>query len=399
MESRYQRYLDEIKTFVDADRVYTDDLRLLAWGTDAGFYRLLPKIVVRSKSEDEVRRLVAAASRLGLPVTFRAAGTSLSGQSVTDSILIVAGKHWEHYSISDDGSCATFGPGVIGKRACELLAPYGRTFGPDPASKNSSMVGGIVMNNASGMSCGVHANSDRVLKSIRIILADGTLLDTADNDSRIAFARSHAGLIDEIAAIRDEIRADAELTERIEFKYSIKNVTGLNLRPFVAYDDPFDIIAHLMVGSEGTLAFMSSVTVNTSHLYPLAASAMLYFDDMAEACRAVVAMRRSASVYSCELLDSKSLASVDDTTGTGLTALLVETRADSEAELQSNIARTVETLKSFRLFREAEFSSDPAVTSRWWNIRSGVFPAVGGTRPLGTTALIEDIAFHIDDLP
>lgn len=399
MESRYQRYLDEIKTFVDADRVYTDDLRLLAWGTDAGFYRLLPKIVVRSKSEDEVRRLVAAASRLGLPVTFRAAGTSLSGQSVTDSILIVAGKHWEHYSISDDGSCATFGPGVIGKRACELLAPYGRTFGPDPASKNSSMVGGIVMNNASGMSCGVHANSDRVLKSIRIILADGTLLDTADKDSRIAFAGSHAGLIDEIAAIRDEIRADAELTERIEFKYSIKNVTGLNLRPFVAYDDPFDIIAHLMVGSEGTLAFMSSVTVNTSHLYPLAASAMLYFDDMAEACRAVVAMRRSASVYSCELLDSKSLASVDDTTGTGLTALLVETRADSEAELQSNIARTVETLKSFRLFRKAEFSSDPAVTSRWWNIRSGVFPAVGGTRPLGTTALIEDIAFHIDDLP
>ena len=115
----------------------------------------------------------------------------------------------------------------IGKRACELLAPYGRTFGPDPASKNSSMVGGIVMNNASGMSCGVHANSDRVLKSIRIILADGTLLDTADKDSRIAFAGSHAGLIDEIAAIRDEIRADAELTERIEFKYSIKNVTGL----------------------------------------------------------------------------------------------------------------------------------------------------------------------------
>jgi len=399
MEKAYIEYLNDIKTFVDKDRIYTDDLRLLAWGTDAGFYRLLPKIVIRSKDENEVSGLIAAASRHGLPVTFRAAGTSLSGQAITDSILIVAGKYWEQYSISEDGSRATFGPGVIGQRACELLAPYGRMFGPDPASKNSAMIGGIVMNNASGMSCGVHANSDRVLDSIRIILSDGTVLDTADPASRDEFAKTHAYMLDEIKAIRDEIKADSVLTERIKFKYSIKNVTGLNLRPFVVYDDPIDIIAHTMVGSEGTLAFMSSVTVNTSHLYPFSATAMLYFQDLAEACRAVVAMRKSAPVYSCELLDSKSLASVRDRTGENLTALLVETKSDNEEDLQSNIAKTLEVLKPFNLYRQAEFSSDPAVTQKWWKIRSGVFPAVGGTRPLGTTSIIEDIAFHIDDLP
>lgn len=399
MEKAYQAFLNDIKRFVDAGRIYTDDLRLLAWGTDAGFYRLLPRIVIRSKDEQEVSKLLAVASRHALPVTFRAAGTSLSGQAITDSILIVAGKNWEHYSINDDGSKATFGPGVIGRRASELLQPYGRMFGPDPASKNSAMVGGIVMNNASGMSCGVHANSDRVLDSIRIILADGTTLDTADNDSRNEFLRTHEALVAEIVAIRDEIKADKELSERIRFKYSIKNVTGLNLRPFVVYDDPIDIIAHTMVGSEGTLAFMSSVTVNTSHLYPFGASAMLYFDDMAEACRAVVAMRKSAPVYSCELLDSKSLASVNDDTGVGLTALLVETKADTREELDDNVAKTLDVLKPYKLFKAAEFSSDPAVTSKWWNIRSGIFPAVGGTRPLGTTSLIEDIAFHIDDLP
>lgn len=398
-DARYRAFYNEICRFVDRDRVYTDDLRLLTWGTDAGFYRLIPKIVIRSDGEYEVAKLLAAASRHGIPVTFRAAGTSLSGQSITDSVLIVAGKNWESYSIAPDGMKATFGPGLIGMRANELLSPYGRTFGPDPASKRSAMVGGIVMNNASGMSCGVHANSDRVLDSIRIILADGSILDSSDADSRIAFAESHKPLIDEITAIRDEIKADKELLSRIEYKYSIKNVTGLNLRPFIAFDDPVDIIAHLMVGSEGTLAFMSSVTVNTSHLYPLGASAMVYFDDLAEACRAVVAMRKDAPVYSCELLDSKSLASVNDTTGTGLAALLIETKADTQEELDSNISKTLDVLKSFRLYKNAVFSSDPAVTSKWWDIRSGVFPAVGGTRPLGTTSLIEDIAFHIDDLP
>ncbi len=399
MKQAYKSYLEEISTFVATDRIYTDELRLLAWGTDAGFYRLTPQIVIRSKDENEVSRLLAAASRHNLPVTFRAAGTSLSGQAITDSILIVAGKSWEQVSISPDGKRATFGPGVIGMRANELLKPYGRTFGPDPASKKSAMVGGIVMNNASGMSCGVHANSDRVLADIRIVLADGTVLDTSDSKSRIAFGASHKKLISEIEAIRDDIRNDKQLSERIAYKYSIKNVTGLNLRPFMAYDDPIDIIAHCMVGSEGTLAFMSSVTVNTSHLYPCTASAMLYFDDLAEACRAVVAMRKSGSVYSCELLDSKSLASVNDTTGENLTALLVEVAADNETDLNKKTTQTLDCLSQFRLFKPAAFSSDPETTSQWWNIRSGVFPAVGGTRPAGTTALIEDIAFHIDDLP
>ncbi len=396
---KYRQFLKEIREFVDAQRIYTDDLRLLAWGTDAGFYRLLPKIVIRSKDENEVARLLAAASRHALPVTFRAAGTSLSGQSITDSVLIVAGKNWEGYEINADGSKATFQPGVIGMRANELLKPYGRTFGPDPASKRSAMVGGIVMNNASGMSCGVHANSDRVLDSVRIVLADGTVLDTSDRRSRIAFLRTHKALVDEICAIRDEINGDSALKQRIAHKYSIKNVTGLNLRPFIIYDDPIDIIAHAMVGSEGTLAFLSSVTVNTSHLYPAGASAMVYFDDLAEACRAVVAMRKNANLYSCELLDSKSLESVGDSTGEGLTALLLETKADSREELDANIAKALDVLSGFRLYKPACFSSDEAVTSKWWNIRSGVFPAVGGTRPRGTTSLIEDIAFHIDDLP
>ena len=340
-------FIRELKKTIDADRVYTDELRRLAWGTDAGFYHLVPQVVIRAKDREEVSIILRMASDYNLPVTFRAAGTSLSGQAISDSILIVAGKNWEGYDISDDASTVTLQPGIIGQRVNELLAPYGRMFAPDPASKKSAMVGGIIINNASGMNCGTHANSDHILKSMGIILADGTMLDTADEDSRRNFAEVHPEILREICDIRDEIRSDAELVALIKHKYGIKNVTGLNLRPFVEYDDPYEIIAHCMVGSEGTLGFMYSATVATSHLYSLGASAMLYFDDLAEACHAVVALRKHAPVYSCELLDKKSLASVHDTTGEGLTALLLETKADDEATLQANISTIMETLRPF----------------------------------------------------
>lgn len=398
MDPKYQDYVNRISAFIPKERIYTDDLRRIAWGADAGFYHLTPQVVVRSASEAEVSQLLQVASVLNLPVTFRAAGTSLSGQAISDSILIVAGKNWEKYSIAPDHKTITLQPGIIGARVCEILAPLGLTFSPDPASKKSAMVGGIVCNNASGMNCGTHANSDKVLESVRIVLADGTVLDTASEESRQQFRSTHNHVIEGIEAIRKEIMDDPELVELIRYKYSIKNVTGLNLRPFIEYTDPFEIIAHCMVGSEGTLAFLSEITARTAHLYPYSASAMLYFTTPREACEAVLAMK-PGPVFSAEMLDSKSLEAANDTTGHNLTAILTETKADTKEELQSNIDAIMQILSRFNLAVPAKFTDDPAVYSEYWNLRSGVFPAVGGTRPLGTTVLIEDIAFHIEDLP
>ncbi len=396
LQGKHKQYLQAISTFIPKNRVYTDSLRTLAWGTDAGFYRLIPKMVVRAVSEREVSLLLRAAAALDLPVTFRAGGTSLSGQSISDSVLIVAGKFWERYQVHDNGESITLEPGIIGARVNEILKPYGKIFTPDPASIKSAMVGGIVANNASGMNCGTHANSDKMLISARIVLADGTVVDTAkpsDNERE-------REVIEGLKKLRDEIRADKELSERIAKKYSIKNVTGLNLRPFVAYDDPYEILAHLMVGSEGTLGFISEVTMRTGPLIPFTASAMVYFSDMREACEAVVALKKAdLGVYSCEMLDKKSLASVNDNTGENLTALLIETRANSKEELNKHMADILALLKNYNLFVKPEFQTNPQKTAALWQMRSGVFPAVGGTRPIGTTSLIEDIAFHIEDLP
>ena len=440
-----QNFLADLRQFIPSERIYTDELRTLGWGTDASFYRQIPKVVIRSDGEEEISKIVKACKKYNLPFTFRAAGTSLSGQSCTDSVLIVAGKHWEKWSLTPNPSPMGEGnsdengelfiklqPGIVGSRVNEILKPYGRVFPPDPASIGSAMVGGIVINNASGMNCGVHANSDRMMISARIILTDGTVLDTGSEKSREAFRKSHPEFLAKIEALRDKVRADKELSERISKKYSIKNVTGLNLRPLIAYDDPFDIIAHSMVGSEGTLAFLSEVTMKTLHDYQFKASAMVYFLTMKESCEAVVAMKKlkagdedlkmsaeNLMVKSAEMLDYKSLSSVDDPVYLqyqkdvdagkidgvqpgdyhNLTAILTETKGITHEQLLEKIAKIKECLGQFRLYIPAEFTEDPAVYGKYWAIRSGIFPSVGGTRPVGTSCLIEDVAFPIESLP
>ena len=440
-----QNFLADLRQFIPSERIYTDELRTLGWGTDASFYRQIPKVVIRSDGEEEISKIVKACKKYNLPFTFRAAGTSLSGQSCTDSVLIVAGKHWEKWSLTPNPSPMGEGnsdengelfiklqPGIVGSRVNEILKPYGRVFPPDPASIGSAMVGGIVINNASGMNCGVHANSDRMMISARIILTDGTVLDTGSEKSREAFRKSHPEFLAKIEALRDKVRADKELSERISKKYSIKNVTGLNLRPLIAYDDPFDIIAHSMVGSEGTLAFLSEVTMKTLHDYKFKASAMVYFLTMKESCEAVVAMKKlkagdddlkmsaeNLMVKSAEMLDYKSLSSVDDPVYLqyqkdvdagkidgvqpgdyhNLTAILTETKGITHEQLLEKIAKIKECLGQFRLYIPAEFTEDPAVYGKYWAIRSGIFPSVGGTRPVGTSCLIEDVAFPIESLP
>ena len=394
---KMKSFKSEISSIIDKDRIYTDELRLLAWGTDAGFYRLVPQMVIRSKTEEEVSSILKAASEYSVPVTFRAAGTSLSGQAVSDSVLVVAGKHWEDIHTEDQGQTVTLQPGVIGAKVNEFLKPYGRKFGPDPASIKSCMVGGIVMNNASGMSCGTWANSDRVLLSGRMVFADGTVLDTADPQSREAFRRSHPEILSSIEDLRDEVLADKELSDRIRHKYSIKNVTGLNLLPLVTYTDPFDIILHLMVGSEGTLAFLSEVKLKTLKTAPLRADAMIYFKDMVQAAKAVIAMK-ALDVSAAEMLDKRSLASVNAGEIEGLTAVLTMVEAQSQHELADKVKAVTDVLKDFDTYGEVEFTTDPEEYGRYWAIRSGIFPTVGGMRRPGTTCLIEDVAFHVEDL-
>jgi len=147
-------FLAEVERLIPAERRFDDPLSTLAFGTDASFYRLVPKLVVRVESEAEVVQLLKLAHAERVPVTFRAAGTSLSGQAISDSVLIVLGDSWNGREIRNGGEQIRLQPGVIGANANAVLAPFQRKIGPDPASINAAKIGGIVANNSSGMCCG-----------------------------------------------------------------------------------------------------------------------------------------------------------------------------------------------------------------------------------------------------
>ncbi|MDF2490217.1 MAG: D-lactate dehydrogenase, partial [Pseudomonas sp.] len=135
-------FLDTVEQLIPRDRRFDDPLSTLAFGTDASFYRLIPQLVIRVESEAEVASLLRAAHAHQVAITFRAAGTSLSGQAVSDSVLLVLGDHWNGREIRDGGSQIRLQPGVIGAQANAWLAPYGRKIGPDPASINACKIGG-----------------------------------------------------------------------------------------------------------------------------------------------------------------------------------------------------------------------------------------------------------------
>mgnify|MGYP000585579177 FL=1 len=277
---KYQQFYDDLRAFLPEQRLFTDPLRTLTYGTDASFYRLIPKIVIKADCETEVSRILQAADRHNIPLTFRAAGTSLSGQAVTDSVLVVCGGNWNAHEILDDGHRIRLQPGVVGGHANRYLAPYGRKIGPDPASINAAMIGGIVANNASGMCCGVAQNSYQTIHSMRILFHDGTLLDTADEKSRAHFKQAHARLFDDIVQLSESVRANTELAERIRQKFKIKNTNGYSLNALVDFTDPIDILLHLMIGSEGSLGFISEVIYDTVVEHPDKASALMIFPDI-----------------------------------------------------------------------------------------------------------------------
>lgn len=401
----FDGFYHAVSAILPKERCFTDELRTFCWGTDASFYRYTPKMVLFPRNESQVSAILKIAAEQKIGITFRAAGTSLSGQSVSDSVLMVAGKGWEDCQVHEES--VTVQPGLVGGRLNEILAKSGRRFPPDPASINSAMLGGIIANNASGMNCGVHANSDRVLISARVVFADGTVLDTGDAASRDDFSRTHGDFIKRLMALREEVLGSESLRALIERKYSIKNVMGLNLLPLLRFDDPFKIIAHLMVGSEGTLAFLSQATLMTEKILPKSASAMVYFPTLKRACQAVQALK-NAPAASTELLDRPALRSVEGRPGMpdyladlpdDATALLLETRSNTEEQLQEQIAAIKEALAGFETLFPIEFTTDTAISGVWWGIRSGLLPSVGGMRAPGTTCLIEDVAFPLDVLP
>ncbi len=401
-----KRLAADLAAVVGEARVTTRAIDRIAWASDASFYRLIPEAVVHAKSADEVRGLFAVARVHGVPLVFRAAGTSLSGQSITDGILVETARGFRGFSVEENGSKIRVQPGVIGAHANRALRGFGRKIGPDPASIATCTVGGIVANNASGMCCGVAQNAYHTLESLTFLLPSGTAIDTARPDADDVFRAKEPALWQGLAELRARVVSDAALSARIRAKYRTKNTTGYSLNAFLDHERPVDVFRHLLVGSEGTLAFVSEAVLRTVPDLPVKVTGLLLFPDLYAACAAIVPLNE-AGAKALEVMDRAALRSVEGEPGVppalrtlppGAAGLLAEFQAAREDE-REELARVAASAASpLTLLEPARFTDDAAEQARLWRVRQGMFPSVGAVRKSGTTVIIEDVAFPVDRL-
>ncbi|MFN8112031.1 MAG: FAD-binding and (Fe-S)-binding domain-containing protein [Solirubrobacterales bacterium] len=375
---------------------------LIRYASDASPYRRIPAAVVQPRSGEEVAALMAFARGSRAPLVFRSGGTSLNGQSQTDGIMADVRRHFGGIEVLDDGARVRVGPGAILGHVNRVLAPYGRKLGPDPASTDIATVGGVIANNSGGMRCGVTADSYRTVSALTFALPSGTIVDTAAPDAAQRFAAAEPELVAGLEAIRDEIRSDGDLRERIARKFEIKNTTGYRLCAFLDADEPLEIFRRLLVGSEGTLAFISEAVYETVALPARTTLTWIHFDSIAAATEPVPDLV-AAGATAVELMVAPALmVAANSIPGTPeywkelpleSAALLVEFGADDEAGLAPGEATTAELLNALesKPFRGPEFTHDQETIELYWRVREGLHGLVGRLRPPGTALIVEDV--------
>ncbi|MCB0910160.1 MAG: FAD-binding oxidoreductase [Propionibacteriaceae bacterium] len=373
---------------------------------DASHFLLLPSAIVAPRDADEVARLLRATAAAGVPLTFRSGGTSLSGQAGTEGVLADVRRHFKGVEVLDDGARVRVQPGVTVKQLNAHLAPYGRKFGPDPASEAACTIGGVVANNSSGMACGTVENSYRTIESVVAVLPSGTVIDTgapdADEKLRALEPALHEGLL----KLRERVVSNPASVARIAQQFSMKNTMGYGLNALVDHDTVPAILTHLLVGSEGTLAFLASATFRTIDLRTHGATALLVFDDLYAANASLPALVATGAA-TLELMDATSLrvgqafpdtpAMIKELSVDKQAALLVEYQATTRAEVEHLAASARPTLDQLPV-GPVELTEDPVVRGKLWKLRKGLYTSVAGARTSGTTALLEDVVVPVAKL-
>jgi D-lactate dehydrogenase len=390
----------ELEQLLGADRVLSRPSDLVAYASDASPYRRFPRAVVEARNAEDVARVLRFGRERSIPVTFRAGGTSLNGQGQSDGILVDVRKHFGGVRAEEDGARVRVKPGTVLGHANRVLAPHGTRIGPDPASIDVCTVGGVVANNSGGMRCGVTKDSYSTVRELTFVLSSGTKIDTGAADAAERFAAAEPELAASLEAIRDEIRADAELAERIRRKFAIKNTTGYRLCAFLDADEPLEIFRRLLIGSEGTLAFVAEVVFETVPVPPATTTAWVHFPGIDEAVAPVQDLVASGAT-AVELMVAPALITAAwNMVGAPQewkelppesAVLLVEFGGADEGDLAAQVLRAEAVLRSHETIRPIDFSRDPEEIELAWRVREGLHGLIGRVRPEGTALIVEDV--------
>lgn len=374
---------------------------------DASHYLLRPQAVATAWNAGQVAAVMGACKRLGVPLTFRAGGTSLSGQALSDGVLVDTRTGFNAVEVLDGGERVRVQPGVTVRMANARLAPHRRKIGPDPASEIACTLGGVIANNSAGMQCGTAFNSYATVESMVVVLPSGTIVDTALPDADRRLASDEPDLHEGLQRLRDRVRADASSVATVRRLFSIKNTMGYGLNAFLDADEPADIVMKLMIGSEGTLGFIASAVLRTIDVLPHAATGLLVLPDV-HAASELVPEVLATGVATAELLDAASLrvAGADPAAPEAIrrlevadhAALLIEFQASTPAALQDLQSTASQQLAALPLTQPLVLTTDAAERAKLWRTRKGLYSAVAGARPSGANALLEDVAVPVDRL-
>ncbi len=390
----------ELEDLLGSGRVLARASDIVRYASDASPYRLFPQAVVMARDAADVAKVLAYGKRSGIPVTFRAGGTSLNGQGQSDGILVDVRRHFGGVAVEGDGERARVKPGTVLGHANRVLAPHGRKLGPDPASTDIACVGGVIANNSGGMRCGVSKDSYSTVRSMTVVLPSGTTVDTAEPGAAERFAAEEPELAAGLAAIREEIRADAELSERIRRKFAIKNTTGYRLCAFLDADEPLEIFRRLVVGSEGTLAFVAEAVFETVPLPARTTTAWVHFPGIEEAIGAVRELVDSGA-SAVELMVAPALITAAwnmhgapeewKELPPESAVLLVEYGAATGPELDAAVAKADAILAGHETIQPHEFTREGEEIELAWRVREGLHGLIGRLRLPGTALIVEDV--------
>jgi len=386
---------------ISASLFSDSDIDRYRLSSDASHFQLIPEQIATPQSPGDIAEIFHFAHRTKTSVTFRSGGTSLSGQAVSDAILVDTRRNFRRIEVLDNGALVRVEPGANVRAVNTALARYGKKLGPDPASEIACTIGGVIANNSSGMACGITDNAYRTLQSVIVTLANGTTINTADPDSESQLRRAAPELVRDIESIKAEIQSNPDLVSQISTHYKIKNTMGYGLNSFIDFDSVIDIFMHLLVGSEGTLGFISSAVFHTVPLLTKAATTLLVFENIQTATEALAPLIETKPQV-IELLDAASLRVSKIDLGElqiiDHCALLVEYQSETNESLASTTANADSTINTLALSYRTQLSTEQAFRDQVWKVRKGLYAAVAGARRSGTTALLEDIAVPVEKL-
>ncbi len=391
----------------EPDRVKTTSIDRVAYASDASHYLYTPEAVVIAKDAQEVSQLLSASMRAGQPVTLRSGGTSLAGQASGDGLMLDVRRNFRGITVLDQGKRVRVQPGATVRQVNARLSVYGYKLGPDPASEAACTIGGVIANNSSGMACGTEFNTYRTLESMTFVLPSGTMIDSAAPDADAKLAAAEPQLVQTLTRLRDRVRANKNSVALIEKHFALKNTMGYGINSFLDHDSPAELLAHLIIGSEGTLAFVAEAIFRTVPIRKLAIATLAVFDSLDQATQALPDLLDSGAA-TLELMDSTSLRVGQNLPGVPeaimgfevkeQAALLIEYHADHDEELAGLQSAGQRLIDSAALRAPAILSQDAKNRQAAWKFRKGLYASVAGARVSGTTALLEDVAVPVDTL-